>query len=93
MQLLINYYYNYFMDDTKDGYNLLCSSVCLIILNGLYNRFVMDSIKPIEILDEEQKKRYLEQAKRFYTDKDKRIKAMKAAYTLESITGKGITND
>lgn len=88
MNPIIQYYYNYFIDEKNDGFNLLCSSVCLLILNGLYNRFVMDSIKPIEMLDEEQKKRYWEQAKRFYSDKEKRIEAMKAAYTLESITGK-----
>lgn len=48
----------------------------------------MDSIKPIEMLDEEQKQKYWAQAKRFYTDQNKRIQASRTAYVLESITGK-----
>jgi hypothetical protein len=48
----------------------------------------MDSIKPIEMLDDDVNRKYFNQAKRFYTDKPKQLQAMKAAYVLESITGK-----
>lgn len=88
MTQLVKYYYDYFIDENNDGYLLLCSSVCLRILNGLYDRFVMDSIKPIEMLPLEQNKKYNQQALRFYQDKPTRYKAMITAYVLESITGK-----
>ena len=88
MQPLIQYYYDYFTDPKNDGYLLLCSSVALGRLNGLYDRFVMDSIKPIEMIEEEEKKKYWQQALRFYPDTETRITAMKAAYTLVSLTGK-----
>ena len=88
MQPLIQYYYDYFINEKNDGYRLLVSSVCLKVLNGLYDRFIMDSIKPIEMLDESLKLKYWEQAKKFYTGQQQQIRAMKAAYTLESITGK-----
>ena len=93
MQLLINYYYDYFTDKTKNGFDLLCSSVCIMILVGLYNRFIKEYIAPIEGIDEEKKLLYWEQAKRFYQDKQKRINAMKAAYVLDLITGKDIQDD
>lgn len=88
MNNLITFFYNYFIDEKNDGYLLLCSCVCLQVCNSLYDKFVMDSIKPIEMLDEEQKQKYWEQAKRFYTDQNKRIQASRTAYVLESITGK-----
>lgn len=88
MTALIQYFYNYFIDEKNDGFLLLNGSVCLKVMNGLYDKFVLDSIKPIEMLDEEQKQKYFTQSKRFYTERPKQIEAMKAAYILESITGK-----
>jgi len=88
MQPLIQFFYDYFIDEKKDGYLLLCSCVCLQVCNNLYDKFVMDSIKPIEMLDDSINRKYFNQAKRFYTDKPKQLQAMKAAYVLESITGK-----
>lgn len=88
MTKLIQYYYDYFTEPKNDGYNLLVSSVALKILNGLYDKFVMDSIKPIEMISEEEKQKYWNQALRFYAGETKRIEAMKAAYVLVSITGK-----
>lgn len=88
MQPLIQYYYNYFIDEKNDGYRLLISSVCLKICCGLYEKFVMDSIKPIEMLDEETKQKYWDKAKEYYAGETKRIEAMKTIYVLHSITGK-----
>lgn len=88
MNNLIQYYYNYFIDEKNDGYLLLVSSVCIKLLCGLYDKFVMDSIKPIEIIEKPLQLKYWEQAKRFYPDEPTRIKAMRAAYILTCITGK-----
>jgi hypothetical protein len=88
MQPLIQYYYDYFINEKNDGYSLLVSSVCLKICGGLYDRFIMDSIKPIEMITDTEKRIYWEQAKRFYSDETTRVKAMKACYVLVSITGK-----
>lgn len=88
MEKLIQFFYDYFINEKNDGYLLLCSSVCLKICNGLYDKFILDSIKPIEMIDEDLKKKYWEQAIRFYQHKPTRIKAMITAYTLEQITGK-----
>ena len=43
MQPLIQFFYDYFIDENKDGYLLLCSSVCLQVCNNLYDKFVMDN--------------------------------------------------
>lgn len=88
MKPLIQFFYDYFIDEKNDGYALLCSCICLQVCNGLYDKFVMDSIKPIEMLDEEVKRKYWDISKRFYTDTNKRMQAARTAYVLESITGK-----
>ena len=52
----------------------------------LYLKFIRDGVAPIETLSLEKKEKYWDIALRYYTDKEQRIKAMKAAYTLSLIT-------
>ena len=85
---LIKYYYDYFINDKNDGWLLLKSSVCLILLNELYTTFTSEGITPIEALTEIEKKKYWEAACKMYDSKDVRITAAKAAYVLNLITSK-----
>lgn len=88
MTQLIKYYYDYFIDENKNGYLLLSSAVCISICNGMYKKFMKDGIMPIELISKEQKERLWEQAKIYYGDREQRILAMKAGYVLELITSK-----
>ena len=84
---LIQYYNDYFTDEKNNGFDLLCSTVCVMVLSELYERFVFNKeVPPIETLVIEQKKKYWEAAGKYWDDKDKRVKATKAAYTLALIT-------
>mgnify|MGYP001135315266 CR=1 FL=1 len=86
MTLLIQYYYNYFLDESKDGYKLLCSSVCLKLMNELYKKFMKEGIDSIESLPKEKKEKFWEHSGKYYQDKEKRIEAVKTAYVLQLIT-------
>lgn len=86
MSPLIRYYYDYFMDENNDGYRLLCSSVCVNMLNGIYLCFMKEGIEPLESLSQEKKEMFWEQAIKYYPDTERRIRASKAAYILTLIT-------
>ncbi len=87
MNPLIQYYSDYFSDENKDGYRLLCSSVCVNMLNGLYLAFVRDGIPRIEDLeDKELKTKFWDKAKEYQQEHPERVKAYKAAYVLSLIT-------
>ena len=79
---------NFFERQNKgtDEWLSLKLSVPLRLLNELYLKFIRDGVAPIETLSLEQKQKYWDIALRYYTDKEQRIKAMKAAYTLSLIT-------
>jgi len=83
---LIQFYCNYFTDESKNGYKLLCSSVCLKVLNELYNKFVREGIDAIELLPEEKKIKFWHESGKHYEDKETRVRAVKAAYVLTLIT-------
>lgn len=88
MTPLIQYYYDYFTNEKNDGYRLLCSSVCVNMLNGLYLCFMKDGIEPLENLPQERKEKLWSHAIKYYPEKEKRIRASKAGYVLELITAK-----
>lgn len=89
---LILYYGNYFTElneQGKDGYLILSSTVCIMLLHELYNKFIKDGIEPIEALPKEQKEKFWIAAKKYCKEEDKnkdRFKASKAAYVLKLIT-------
>jgi len=89
---LILYYASYFTElneQNKDGYLLLTSTVAIMLLHELYNKFMKDGIEPIESLSKEQKEKFWIAAKKYCTEENKnkdRIKASKAAYVLSLIT-------
>ena len=85
MTKLINYYYNYFLNN-NNRYLLLKSCVCLSICEGLYKKFMADGLPPIESLDEVERELYLEKATDCYEDFFKIESATKAAYVLNLIT-------
>lgn len=86
MSPLIQYYYSYFMDENNDGYRLLCSSVCVNMLNGIYLCFIKEGIEPLESLPQEKKQMFWEQAIKYYPDTERRMRASRAAYVLTLIT-------
>lgn len=84
---LIQYYYDYFTGKKNDGWILIGSSVCVIILSELYNKFVKNNeAVPIENLLIEEKKLFWGIAMKYYNEKEQQIKAAKAAYVLSLIT-------
>lgn len=86
MSPLLQYYHDYFSDETKDGYRLLCSSVCVNMLNGIYLAFMKEGIEPLEDLSQDKKEKFWEQAIKYYPDTETRIRAAKAGYVLSLIT-------
>ena len=72
--------------DNKDAYLMIKSNVVLNIFYKLYNKLTLLDVPPIESLTSEEKTKYWDIAKRYYSDKDKAIKASKAAYILTLIT-------
>lgn len=84
---LIQLYYDYFTNPKNDGWRLLGSSVCIIVLLELYKKFLdKKEIVSIEELPTDKKQIYWDMAGRFYQNPTYRIKASKAAYVLELIT-------
>lgn len=69
----------------KDGHILLTSSVCLKTLVNLYERAILDNdefIRPIESLTIEEKTKFWDIGKKYYTAQGQAIKAAKSAYIL-----------
>lgn len=89
---LILYYadtFNKTNEEGKDGYFVLCSTVCIMILSELYRNFIRDGIPTLESLPKEQKEKFWIKAKIYCTEENKnkdRIKASQAAYVLTLIT-------
>jgi hypothetical protein len=80
---------NYFVEAKqkgRNGYWLISTHVALDLLGRLYNKFVIEGVKPIEQLPEDKKRFYFQIAKQFYTEKEKQIFASKAAYALDRLT-------
>lgn len=74
---LIQYFYDYCMNDNNKGFRLLCSSVCIDILSGLYNKFIKNNeVPPIEELDEDTKAMYKSEALKRQSGNIKRIRAV-----------------
>lgn len=68
------------------GYSILKSSVTLKIFSDLYEKLSKVDVPPITSITEEEKNKYWNIAKEFYTEKEIRIKASKAAYLLNLLT-------
>jgi hypothetical protein len=80
-------YFNDAEQKQKDsGYYLLGLKVPLQLLFNLYSNFLKDGITPIEEIPQEQKQKYFNISKRYYTETKDQIKASKAAYTLDLLT-------
>lgn len=63
------------------------SSVCCVVLNTLYKRFInTKEIQPIELISEEKKNKYWDLAKKFNKKPNEWVLAAKAAYMLELVT-------
>jgi len=70
----------------KDEYLMLKFSVPCNALYKLYNKLVQVDVPPIESINNDEKSKYWDIAKRYYTDKESAIKGSKAAYILSLIT-------
>ena len=92
MQSMYIFYANEFNElqsQGKDGYLVLGSTVCVMLLNQLYANFMNEGIAPIETLPVEKKTEFWEIAKKYCIEENKqkdRIKTSRAAYTLSLIT-------
>lgn len=89
MQSMYTYYANEFVslnEQGKDGYLLLCSTVCVKLLSELYRKFISEGIEPIENLSKEKKLKYWNAAKKYWQTEPEAIKASKACYVLDLIT-------
>jgi len=84
--VLLNDMFNKIQDSHGDGYIILKFSIPLNQLYKLYTRMEVKEIMPIEMIEETEKKRHWEIAKKFYTDKEEAIIASKASYMLSLIT-------
>jgi hypothetical protein len=75
-------------NENKDEWIILSSELNINLLNFLYKRFTedKDGLPKVEDLDLKKKQYYWGIALRFYTEKEDRIKAMRAAYALCLIT-------
>lgn len=70
----------------SDKYLMIKFSLPLNAFYKLYLSLIQVDIKPIEVLADEEKTKYWELAKKYYTDKETAIKASKAIYMLSLIT-------
>lgn len=81
--------FNKFLEEGKDEWIIVKGTVPVKILNELYNKFInqkVEPITPLEHLTIEQKTKYWNISKKYYSDTEQRIRAAKAAYTLSLIT-------
>ena len=85
--ILLNNLHNDLKDGGSDGYLLLKFTLPLNQLLRLYEKMEASEIPPIEMLTDEQKQKYWKIARGFYDDKETAIKASKAAYMLDLISG------
>ena len=84
---LIQLYYDYFTNPKNDGWRLIGSSVCVVVLSELYKKFLdKGEIISIEELPEDKKKMFWDISGRFYETKEQRVRASKASYVLSLIT-------
>lgn len=83
---IISYYYNYFTNDDNDKFILLKSSVCLIVCNGLYNKFIKEGIPTLESLPLDKKTEYWKYACMYQPSTQKRIEASRTLYVLHLIS-------
>lgn len=92
MQSMYIFYANEFNElqsQGKDGYLVLGSTVCVMLLNQLYANFMNEGIEPIEKLPQEKKLKFFELAQKYCLEENKqkdRIKTGRAAYALSLIT-------
>lgn len=89
MQSMYMYYVNEFNDlesKGKDGYMILCSTICVKLLSELYKKFISEGVEPIETISKNLKEKYWNAAKKYYQTEPEAIKASKAAYVLSLIT-------
>lgn len=70
-----------FQED-KYGYKILCSSIIVNMFYSLYNRLIQVDVKPIEMLSVDDKNKFWNIAKNYYSDQETAVKASKAAYIL-----------
>lgn len=84
---MIELYRLYVDSHNENPYSALSSSVAISLLTSLYKRFLKDKeIKAIEELSQEKKDKYLEIGKKFETEKYKKFRIARAAYTLDLIS-------
>lgn len=87
MILLATKYGEYFNTHGEEkGFELLRFEVIVSVLHCVYNIFIIDNIEPIEQIPKEKKEKYFDISKRYFEKTNQRIRASKAAYTLELIT-------
>lgn len=78
----MSFYVDYII--SKNGYDLLCSSVAISTLENAYNNWLkIKECTAIEFLPIEDKKRLWNLSKRY--EGEKRLVATKAAYAIELI--------
>lgn len=83
---LKQYYIEFIYNHQNNKFELLCSTVAIEVLSCMYESFILkDAIAPIELISEDDKKRYWEIAGKYQFERNKRIIASKAAYAIELI--------
>jgi len=84
---LILWYVEYFNEEKNDGWRILCGKVNVSVLHELYLKFMKgNEVPPIENLELNKKQKYWDIAGKYYSEKEQRVRATKAAYVLSLIT-------
>ncbi len=78
--------YSRLLDEGKDGYIVIKSTVAVKALFRLYEKLSLIDVPTIETLPLEAKTKYWEIAKQTYTELEFAKKASKAAYMISLIT-------
>lgn len=78
--------FNKRVEDGKDGFLIIKSSVAVKVLSSLYERLILVDVPCIQSLTKEEKEKYWDISKQFYDIEADAIKGSKAAYIIALIT-------
>ena len=67
---------------SKDGFILLKSGIFISCFLMLYEKLILVDVMPIDSIPQNEKLKYWNIAKEYYTDKETAVKASKAAYMI-----------
>ena len=73
-----------------DGFILLKSGIFLSVFIALYEKLILVDVMPIDSIPQNEKLKYWNIAKEYYTDKETAVKASKAAYMICLISNTGL---